>query len=72
MFQNLYFHIRFCSDDMDLIWTVFHRIEEFLTFGRIIEVDQFIADLWQVHLKVKKEGYVQVHDLRFTLYQVIS
>ncbi|KAJ5038369.1 uncharacterized protein L3040_007233 [Drepanopeziza brunnea f. sp. 'multigermtubi'] len=25
----------------------------------IIEVDEFIAELWQVHLKVKKEGYVQ-------------
>jgi hypothetical protein len=28
--------------------------------GRIIEVDEFIAELWQIHLKVKKEGYVQV------------
>jgi len=27
---------------------------------RIIEVDEFIAELWQVHLKVKEEGYVQV------------
>lgn len=27
---------------------------------RILEVDEFIADLWQVHLKVKEEGYVQV------------
>jgi hypothetical protein len=27
---------------------------------RIIEVDEFIAGLWQVHLKVKEEGYVQV------------
>ncbi|TVY78539.1 Glutathione synthetase large chain [Lachnellula suecica] len=25
----------------------------------ILEVDEFIAELWQVHLKVKKEGYVQ-------------
>lgn len=28
--------------------------------GRILEVDEFIAELWQVHLKVKEEGYVQV------------
>lgn len=27
---------------------------------RIIEVDDFIAKLWQAHLKVKEEGYVQV------------
>ncbi|KAG9234271.1 hypothetical protein BJ875DRAFT_19637 [Amylocarpus encephaloides] len=25
----------------------------------ILEVDEFIAELWQVHLKVKEEGYVQ-------------
>ena len=28
--------------------------------NRIIEVDDFIAELWKVHLKVKDEGYVQV------------
>ena len=33
---------------------------------RIIEVDGFIAELWQVHLKVKEEGYVQVYMLCFT------
>jgi glutathione synthase len=31
-----------------------------LTRSRILEVDEFIAQLWQVHLKVKGEGYVQV------------
>jgi hypothetical protein len=31
-----------------------------LTIIRIIEVDEFIAELWQVHLKVKAERYVQV------------
>jgi hypothetical protein len=31
-----------------------------LTFLSIIEVDEFIAELWRVHLKVKEEGYVQV------------
>jgi hypothetical protein len=30
------------------------------TKDRLIEVDEFIAKLWQVHLKVKEEGYVQV------------
>lgn len=28
--------------------------------SRLIEVDDFIAKLWEVHLAVKKEGYVQV------------
>jgi glutathione synthase len=32
-----------------------------LTSSRILEVDEFIAELWKVHLKVKEEGYVQVH-----------
>ncbi|KAH8595725.1 hypothetical protein B0O99DRAFT_741158 [Bisporella sp. PMI_857] len=27
--------------------------------SEILEVDEFIAKLWQVHLKVKEEGYVQ-------------
>lgn len=31
-----------------------------LTSTRIQEVDEFIADLWKVHLKVKEQGYVQV------------
>lgn len=28
--------------------------------ARLVEVDDFIAKLWAVHLAVKKEGYVQV------------
>ena len=28
--------------------------------NRILSVDEFIAKLWEVHLKVKEEGYVQV------------
>jgi hypothetical protein len=31
--------------------------------SRIIDVDDFIAELWQVHLKVKEEGYVQVESI---------
>lgn len=27
---------------------------------RLIEVDDFIANLWNVHLAVKKEGFAQV------------
>lgn len=33
-------------------------------FPRIMEFDDFIAKLWDVHLAVKKEGYIQV----FMLY----
>ena len=28
--------------------------------SRLVEVDDFIAKLWDIHLTVKKEGYVQV------------
>jgi len=41
-----------------------------LTDYRIVEVDQFIAELWNVHLKVKEEGYVQVSSL--VLSSIIS
>jgi glutathione synthetase len=30
-----------------------------LTFCRLIDVDDFISNLWKVHLAVKKEGYAQ-------------
>lgn len=36
-------------------------------FSRIMEVDDFIAKLWEVHLAVKKEGYVQ--DLSLGLFR---
>lgn len=29
-------------------------------FDRLLEIDDFVADLWKVHLKVKEEGYAQV------------
>lgn len=32
-----------------------------LTLERLVEVDDFIAELWKVHLAVKKEGVFQVH-----------
>jgi hypothetical protein len=28
---------------------------------RLVEIDEFMAELWKVHLAVKKEGYVQVY-----------
>lgn len=27
---------------------------------RLVEIDEFMAELWKVHLAVKKEGYAQV------------
>ncbi len=41
-----------------------------LTHIRILEVDEFIAKLWQVHLEVKREGYVQVGSLSPLFRQV--
>jgi glutathione synthase len=35
----------------------------------IIEVDEFIAELWGVHLKVKEEGYAQVVFMFHTVSQ---
>ena len=29
-------------------------------FNRLIEIDDFMASLWKVHLAVKAEGYAQV------------
>ena len=27
---------------------------------RLVDIDEFISDLWKVHLAVKEEGFVQV------------
>ena len=27
---------------------------------RLVDIDEFVGKLWQTHLAVKKEGYVQV------------
>ena len=44
--------------------TQFWRLRASRLMGsRIIDVDDFIAELWQVHLKVKEEGYVQVESI---------
>ncbi len=46
-----------------VIATKFCRTSNFdtrLIFPRLVELDEFIAKLWDVHLTVKKEGYVQV------------
>ncbi|TAQ85174.1 hypothetical protein B7494_g6505 [Chlorociboria aeruginascens] len=59
---------RVCFDQARSVQKAYNQLyasiaqdEEFLTgiVQEIIEVDDFIAKLWQVHLEVKKEGYVQ-------------
>lgn len=35
-----------------------------LIMRRILEIDEFIAQLWKVHLQVKQEGYTQVRLLQ--------
>lgn len=37
-----------------------HTKFECSDISRIIDVDDFIAELWKIHQKVKKEGYIQV------------
>jgi hypothetical protein len=35
--------------------------------SRLLDIDDFIENLWKVHVQVKSEGYVQVSlDNRFT------
>ncbi|TVY46746.1 Glutathione synthetase large chain [Lachnellula occidentalis] len=43
------------------LYALIAQDEEFLRdiVQEILEVDEFIAELWQIHLKVKEEGYVQ-------------
>ena len=31
--------------------------------ARLIEIDDFMANLWKVHLAVKEEGYAHVRDV---------
>lgn len=38
-----------------------------LTKHRIGDSDDFITELWKVHLRVKQEGYVQVGSLNESL-----
>jgi len=32
----------------------------FLTSIRLLDIDDFIENLWKIHVQVKSEGYVQV------------
>ena len=40
-----------------------------LIYCRVAGGDEFIANLWKVHLRVKEEGYVQVCVSRFRLLE---
>ena len=37
-----------------------HSLVSNIFLARLVDVDDFIANLWNIHLAVKKEGYVQV------------
>jgi hypothetical protein len=42
-----------------------HR-NPFLIFTRLLDIDDFIENLWKIHVQVKSEGYVQVQILYIT------
>ncbi len=39
-------------------WVI--HVTYFQSILRLLDVDEFIARLWQIHLAVKEQGYVQV------------
>ena len=50
-----------CFTDAERIYMGFVYPAFLTDYGRrLIEVDDFIAKLWEIHLAVKGEGYVQV------------
>ncbi|RKF59496.1 Glutathione synthetase large chain [Erysiphe neolycopersici] len=55
--------------DFNLLYASISQDEDFLrsTIEKIIDTDSFIAKLWNVHLKVKEEGYTQ--DLSLGLFR---
>jgi hypothetical protein len=36
------------------------RPSRLTNFTRLLDIDDFIENLWKVHVQVKSEGYVQV------------
>jgi hypothetical protein len=39
-------------------------------YRRIGDSDDFIGELWKVHLRVKEEGYIQVNTQYFAAYYI--
>ncbi|MCJ1404504.1 hypothetical protein MMC11_007730 [Xylographa trunciseda] len=62
-------HARALQKAYNTLYVAISRDEEWLgdVIQELIEVDDFIADLWEIHLAVKKEGYVQ--DLSLGLFR---
>ncbi|GLI79408.1 glutathione synthetase [Penicillium ochrochloron] len=65
-----------CFEEAQALQTVYNQLyaaitcnEEWLgkVIGELIDVDDFVANLWKTHLAVKKEGYVQ--NLSLGLYR---
>lgn len=46
--------------------TVLSRRKAFLMSIRLLDIDDFIENLWKIHVQVKSEGYVQVHNSYIT------
>lgn len=44
----------------------------FLTNKRLLDIDDFIENLWKIHVQVKSEGYVQVHQSQTSHYYIDS
>ncbi|KAL8648958.1 MAG: hypothetical protein Q9210_004685 [Variospora velana] len=72
---------RNCFDEARVIQQAYNQLYAAIARDRtwlkeiveeLIEVDDFIARLWNVHLEVEKEGYVQVHDYFANLAQSSS
>ena len=47
---------------------VLPRRNPFLMSIRLLDIDDFIENLWKIHVQVKSEGYVQVQILYSTCF----
>ena len=50
---------------LDFDWRASHSSVSNIFLARLVDVDDFMANLWSIHLAVKKEGYVQVIEALF-------
>ncbi|MCJ1435838.1 hypothetical protein MMC27_005214 [Xylographa pallens] len=67
--KNSFNHAKTLQQAYNRLYVAISRNEEWLgeVIQELVEVDDFIARLWEVHLAVKKEGYVQ--DLSLGLFR---
>ncbi|MCJ1282974.1 hypothetical protein MMC26_002301 [Xylographa opegraphella] len=67
--KNSFNHAKTLQPAYNTLYAAISRDEEWLgeVIQELLEVDEFIAQLWELHLVVKKEGYVQ--DLSLGLFR---